>query len=176
LCFKSFPVDTDRLKPADLPRNPVPLIVHATNHRRVKGTDVLIEATKRLNALGIECELKIVENVDRHTAFEIYRRADIISDQFVIGAYGVFALEALALSKPTLTYLDHDHATRDLAAGAHRNFAGSPGPDHSATPAPAAAHLAGRSDECRPDEWALAVCTLGRHTPSAGSGFRRLFQ
>jgi glycosyltransferase involved in cell wall biosynthesis len=109
LCFKSFPVDTDRLKPADLPRNPVPLIVHATNHRRVKGTDVLIGAMKRLKALGIECELKIVENVDRDTAFEIYRRADIIADQFVIGAYGVFALEALALSKPTLTYLDHDH-------------------------------------------------------------------
>src|SRR5262249_40980698 len=64
---------------------------------------------KRLKALGIECELKIVENVDRDAAFEIYRRADIVADQFVMGAYGVFALEALALGKPTLTYLDHNH-------------------------------------------------------------------
>ena len=68
-------------------------------------------------------------------------------------------------------------ATRDLAdAGDHRNFAGSPGPDHSATSVPAAAHLAGRSDERRPDEWALTVCTLGRDARSAGNGFRRFFR
>jgi glycosyltransferase involved in cell wall biosynthesis len=109
LYFKSFPVDTEKLKPAYTPRNPVPLIVHATNHRRVKGTDVLLAAVKRLKGAGIACELEIVEKVGREAVFEIYRRADIIADQFVMGAYGMFALEALALGKPTLTYLDHDH-------------------------------------------------------------------
>jgi hypothetical protein len=110
LYFKSFPVDTDLLRPIEPPlKNPVPLIVHATNHRRVKGTDVLIETVGRLKAVGVCCDLQIVENVDRHTAFEIYRRADVIADQFVMGAYGVFGLESLALGKPTLTYLDHVH-------------------------------------------------------------------
>jgi len=109
LYFKSFPVDTEKLKPAFTPRNRVPLIVHATNHRRVKGTDVLLAAVKRLKGAGIACELEIVEQVSREAAFEIYRRADVIADQFVMGAYGMFALEALALGKPTLTYLDHNH-------------------------------------------------------------------
>ena len=41
-------------------------------------------------------------------AFEIYRQADIVIDQLYIGTYGVFALEAMALGKPVVTYLRPD--------------------------------------------------------------------
>ena len=35
-----------------------------------------------------------------------YERADIIADQFLIGAYALFAIEGMALGKPVLCRLD----------------------------------------------------------------------
>ena len=58
--------------------------------------------------------MKLVERVARTEAIEIYKSADLIADQFVMGAYGVFALECLALGKPVMTYLDHDHLCNPL--------------------------------------------------------------
>jgi len=40
-----------------------------------------------------------------------YRRADVIVDQLNAGWYGVFAIEAMALGKPVVTFL-HDEAVR----------------------------------------------------------------
>jgi hypothetical protein len=106
---KTFPVDTHSLTPPNHPeKNSPPIIVHATNHRNVKGTQFLLESLEQLRGIGIRFELRLVENIGRTDAIEIYQRADIVADQFVMGAYGVFALECLALGKPVLTYLDHD--------------------------------------------------------------------
>lgn len=109
LHFKSYPVDTDSLRPADRPSASPPVILHATNHRRVKGTDVLQRSVEELRRAGVACDLRLVEHVDRPEAYRLYSEADIIADQFVMGAYGVFALEALALGKPVLTFLDCQH-------------------------------------------------------------------
>jgi glycosyltransferase involved in cell wall biosynthesis len=107
---KTIPVDTHALTPPARPaHNNPPLIVHAPNHRNVKGTQFLLDSLEELQRLGIPFELRLVERIHRADAIEIYRQADIIADQFVMGAYGVFALECLALGKPVLTYLDHDH-------------------------------------------------------------------
>jgi len=57
--------------------------------------------------LGVELEL--VEGLDHREAFERYRRADIVVDQLNAGWYGVFAIEAMALGKPVVTFL-HDEA------------------------------------------------------------------
>ena len=115
ICCKTFPVNTHSLTPLVHPENNnPPVIVHAPNHRNVKGTQFLLESLEQLGHLGIPFELRIVENVRRKDAMEIYRRADIIADQFIMGAYGVFALECLALGKPVLTYLDHDHLSNPL--------------------------------------------------------------
>jgi glycosyltransferase involved in cell wall biosynthesis len=109
LHFKSFPVDTERIRPPATVERTRPLIVHATNHRRVKGTDVLVDCVHRLQGAGVECELRLVEGVDRDEALRLYGQADVIADQFVMGAYGVFALEGLACGKPVMTFLDAQH-------------------------------------------------------------------
>jgi len=107
---KTIPVDTHSLTPLAGPaNNNPPVIVHAPNHRNIKGTQFLLDSLDDLRRVGIPFELRLVEKVRRTDAIEIYRQADIIADQFVMGAYGVFALECLALGKPVLTYLDHDH-------------------------------------------------------------------
>jgi hypothetical protein len=74
----------------------------------VKGTDVLLAACDDLKSLGFDFDVRLVERVARREALQIYRNADIVVDQFCMGAYGLFALEAMALGKPVLCYLDHE--------------------------------------------------------------------
>ncbi|HEX7719340.1 MAG TPA: glycosyltransferase [Woeseiaceae bacterium] len=112
LSFHTVPVDTDALRPVDQPEHRIPVIIHAPNHRNVKGTDVLLEALETLRKRGFEYELRLIEGVARDRALAMYADADVIADQFMIGAFGIFALEGLALGKPVLTYLDEQHLRR----------------------------------------------------------------
>ena len=77
-----------------------PLVVHAPSNRARKGTEHVIAACAQLPV-----ELDIVEGVPHDVARERYARADIVVDQLNAGWHGIFALEAMALGKPVLTYL-----------------------------------------------------------------------
>jgi len=90
------------------PRGDRPLrIVHAANHRMFKGTRYLIEAVEQLRAEGEPVELVLVEHVSNAKALELYRSADIIFDQCLLGGFGYFALEGMALGKPVMTFVRH---------------------------------------------------------------------
>src|SRR5438094_453806 len=87
----------------DLARRPGrdrPLVVHAPSNRARKGTEQLVAACE-----GLEVDLEIVEGLHHDEAFARYAAADIVVDQLNAGWYGVFALEAMALGKPVLTFL-----------------------------------------------------------------------
>jgi glycosyltransferase involved in cell wall biosynthesis len=83
-----------------------PVVAHAPSSRRRKGTEHVVAACAELDV-----ELEIVEGLDHREAFERYRDADIVVDQLNAGWYGVFAIEAMALGKPVVTFL-HDEAVR----------------------------------------------------------------
>jgi len=89
--------------PVDRPR---PLVVHAPSSRRRKGTDDVIAA-----CAGLDVDLEIVESLHHEEAFARYAAADIVVDQLNAGWYGLFAIEAMALGKPVVTFL-HDEAVR----------------------------------------------------------------
>ena len=78
-------------------------IVHAPSKRSTKGTEQIL---KRLKLVSSEYELILVENKTQEEAFKIYQDADIIIDQISVGTYGVFAIEAMALGKPVITYIN----------------------------------------------------------------------
>jgi glycosyltransferase involved in cell wall biosynthesis len=78
-----------------------PIVVHAPSDRERKGTAYVIAACEQLPV-----ELDIVEDVPHDEARERYARADIVVDQLNAGWHGIFALEAMALGKPVLTYLN----------------------------------------------------------------------
>lgn len=82
-------------------------IVHAPNHRAFKGTRFLEAAIAELQAEGVPIDLVMVERVPNDEALAIYRSADIIFDQCMIGFHGYFALEAMALGKPVICYIRH---------------------------------------------------------------------
>jgi glycosyltransferase involved in cell wall biosynthesis len=109
LLFKYFPVDCETIRPSDFLNNTTPTIAHAPNHRLTKGTDLLLRSIENLRRRGVALEVILVERVPHEEALQSYREADILADQFCIGAFGMFALEGLALGKPVLTYLDQEH-------------------------------------------------------------------
>lgn len=80
-------------------------IVHASNHRRVKGTDYLVKAIDDLKEEGLAVDLVLVEGVPNRKALDLYRSADVIFDQCLMGNYGFFALEAMALGKPVMAFI-----------------------------------------------------------------------
>ena len=47
----------------------------------------------------------MVEGVPNDRALELYRTADLVFDQCLIGFHGYFALEAMALGKPVICYI-----------------------------------------------------------------------
>jgi hypothetical protein len=80
-------------------------VVHAPNHREFKGTRHLEDAVRALQGEEVPIELVLVEGLPNHEALEVYRTADVIFDQCLIGFHGYFALEAMALGKPVMCYI-----------------------------------------------------------------------
>lgn len=80
-------------------------IVHASNHRMFKGTRFLIEAVEQLRGEEEAIELVLVECVPNDRALELYRSADVIFDQCLMGNYGYLALEGMALGKPVMCFV-----------------------------------------------------------------------
>jgi glycosyltransferase involved in cell wall biosynthesis len=98
----------------DLSRYPVsagrggvrPLVVHAPSNRERKGTEQVEAACAQLPV-----DLEVIQGLPHEQAVEIFKRADIVVDQLNAGWYGLFAIEAMALGKPVVTFL-HDEAVR----------------------------------------------------------------
>lgn len=110
LMLGHFSIDTDLWRPS-LQRNSNPRddnikILHAPNHRNIKGTRYFIEAVNELKAEGFPVELILAEGVSNHKIRELLDSADIVADQLIVGWYAMFALEGLSMGKPVLCYLD----------------------------------------------------------------------
>ncbi len=99
-------IDLGRIEPAPPSGRSRPLIVHAPSSRRRKGTEDVIAACE-----GLDADLELVEGLHHEEALQRYRTADIVVDQLNAGWYGIFAIEAMALGKPVVTFL-HDEAVR----------------------------------------------------------------
>lgn len=99
-------IDLDKFEPtpyfSNMSHNK-PVVVHAPSKRANKGTDIIL---KGLAPIMDKIDFILVENLPQSEARQIYQKADIIIDQIAIGTYGVFSIEAMALGKPVLSYVD----------------------------------------------------------------------
>ena len=97
-------IDLREYTPAPPTDRDRPIVVHAPSSRRRKGTEQVIAACEQLPV-----SLELVEGLHHDEARRRYAHADIVVDQLNAGWYGLFAIEAMALGKPVVTFL-HDEA------------------------------------------------------------------
>lgn len=88
--------------------NQIPLVIHAPSDRKIKATDVIIQAVETLRKMGTLFDFRLVENMSFEEAQNLYRKADVIIDQLQVGWYGNVAIEAMANRKPVLSYIRDD--------------------------------------------------------------------
>ncbi len=101
-----YPFDSTSWQPVPEVDDGVVTVVHAPNHRHYKGTRFLEAAIAELQAEGVAIELVVVEGLANDEARKVFERADIVADQFLLGAYALFAIEAMALGKPVMCFLN----------------------------------------------------------------------
>jgi len=101
-----WPLALDRFKAVDSAVAAGPLrIAHAPNHTHFKGSKYLEQAIERLRAQGYEIEYRKIQGVNNAEVIALFAASDVVADQFVGGAYGYTALEAMALGKPVLSFV-----------------------------------------------------------------------
>ena len=101
-----YPFDAANWQPVPEVDDGIVTVVHAPNHRHYKGTRFLEAAIEQLRAEGVAIELVVVEGMTNDEARTVFSRADIVADQFLLGAYALFAIEAMALGKPVMCFLN----------------------------------------------------------------------
>lgn len=84
-------------------------IVHAPTQREAKGTQHVISAIECLNQrYPGYFELVLVENMPYEEAKKVYRTADLVVDQLLIGWYGAFSVEVMKMGIPVMAYIHDD--------------------------------------------------------------------
>jgi len=83
-------------------------ILHAPNHRAIKGTQYFIDAVNELVEEGLDVELVLLERVPNDEVKRVMASVDIVADQLIVGWYAMFAIEAMAMGKPVLCFLRED--------------------------------------------------------------------
>jgi hypothetical protein len=81
-----------------------PVIVHSPSAPNAKGTPAVLAAIDSLRGC-FDFDFHLIQGMPRHQALAMVRDADIFLDQFVLGSYGMAALEAMALGKPAVVYI-----------------------------------------------------------------------
>jgi hypothetical protein len=86
------------------PENPRPLLMHAPSSTLTKGTPAVLAAVEKLRATH-QFDFRLVHGLPHSEAMDLVRRCDVFLDQFVVGDFGLAALEAMAFGKPTVCYI-----------------------------------------------------------------------
>jgi hypothetical protein len=81
------------------------IVAHAPTHRGIKGSEDVLATIERLRSEGEKIEILLVENKSPKAAHELYRKADLLIDQLLLGWYGGLAVEFMALGKPVLAHI-----------------------------------------------------------------------
>lgn len=98
-------VDVDRFA-TDAPvlERERPVVLHAPSNPRLKGGEVAREQLQALDAAGL-IDYRLLRGVDHDEMPAAIAAADIVLDQFALGATGVFAAEAQAAGRVVVAHL-----------------------------------------------------------------------
>jgi hypothetical protein len=124
LMVAHFSIDIERWRPVGNTSVAVPVdsarpfrVLHAPNHKAIKGSYFFIRAVEELRAEGESIELVLVQKLPNKEIRKLIDTVDIVADQLIIGWYAMFAMEAMAMGKPVLCYLREDLKQLYIDAG-----------------------------------------------------------
>jgi hypothetical protein len=117
LMLGHFSIDTEKWKSASSNKSNTIKILHAPNHRNIKGTEFFIKAVEELKSENYPVELILLEKVSNDKIKEVMETVDIVADQLIIGWYAMFALEAMSMEKPVLGYIRKDLESLYICSG-----------------------------------------------------------
>lgn len=123
LMLAHFSIDVDLWKPVAKDSGPALApgkkirILHAPNHKAIKGTEYFVNAVNELQAEGLPVELILLQKVPNYRIREVMASVDLVADQLIIGWYAMFALEGMSMEKPVLCYLRRDLENLYTCAG-----------------------------------------------------------
>jgi hypothetical protein len=81
-------------------------ILHAPSDDGIKGSKYVISAIEKLKKKDIEFEFELLRNKTHEETIEAIKSCDILIDQMVAGWYGLISIEAMALGKTAVCYID----------------------------------------------------------------------
>jgi glycosyltransferase involved in cell wall biosynthesis len=87
-------------------------VMHAPNHRGVKGTEFLLDAVELLRAEGLDVELVLVEGQSNNAVRSAMAEVDVFADQFILTGYGLAAVEAMSCGLPVMCNLEDEYVMR----------------------------------------------------------------
>jgi glycosyltransferase involved in cell wall biosynthesis len=102
-------IDTDLWAPAGTSspadgRDAEVVVVHAPNHRALKGSAFVEAAVQRLRDEGLDVRLELLQGRPNDEVRRAVREGDIVAEQF-LGGYALFAIEGMSAGKPVLSNL-----------------------------------------------------------------------
>lgn len=86
-------------------------IIHAPSDDGIKGTKYIVSAIEKLKNnsadAGLAFEFELVRNKSHEETIEMIKNCDILIDQMTAGWYGLISIEAMALGKTAVCYIDN---------------------------------------------------------------------
>jgi glycosyltransferase involved in cell wall biosynthesis len=103
-----YPVDLGRIKAIQVEKYPRYTVLHAPNHRGVKGTELIIRAVQELQREGIQLDLRLLEGMANDEVLVELKRSHLLVEQLIMGGYALSAMEGMAAGLPVITHLSRE--------------------------------------------------------------------
>jgi len=109
LMLAHFSINTDQIEPKyyEISENPIKLL-HAPNHKNIKGSDFFQKAIEELKKEGFNIEYEEIRGLPNVEVQKKISKCDIVLDQLIIGWYAMTALQAMSYGKPVVCFLRKD--------------------------------------------------------------------
>jgi glycosyltransferase involved in cell wall biosynthesis len=83
-------------------------IAHAPTNEAIKGTAHIKKAIAQLQKEGYPLEFIFITGKSHEECIHKTAEADIVVDQVLLGVYGIYAAESMAMGKPVICYIRED--------------------------------------------------------------------
>lgn len=102
-----FPVNIDKFVYTGSNPGKKLKILHAPSNPEYKGTKYILAAIDKLKT-EFDFEFRIIKDVSIEELYKEIENSDLIIDQMLVGFYGLFSIESMAMGKPVVCYIRPD--------------------------------------------------------------------